>query len=170
MIRLDLKKIARLRICVGFLGESQQYSWWQSSFFSPSSKTFLTPIFAKTSFLSQHYGMKQAASIVHDDHIGIGKGVFHLFRLPEIYEIKLHKIIESPETAEDVKLMVCSKDKAEEFLQEYTTESDTAAIGPVQMGGFTDIMEKSVWKRIAYHYLKAFRDGNKTFPFFSEAG
>ena len=168
MTQTDFIEIAQLRICIGFLGEKQQYSWWQSDFFSQSSASFLVPVFAKTSFLSQYYGVKKAASIVHDEHIGIGKGVFHLFRLPEMHEIELHRILESAEIEKDVKIIICSKEKAVQFLQEYTGDANTKSIGPVRMGNTKDMMEKSVWERVACHYLKAFKLDNKTFPFFSE--
>jgi len=82
-----LQDVFTLRMCIGFLGESDQYSWWPSSFLSPTSSAFLSPVFSKTSFTAQYYGVREAATIVHDEHIGIGKGVFHLFRLPEIHEI-----------------------------------------------------------------------------------
>ena len=62
-----LQDIFKLRICVGFLGESDQYSWWASSFFSPTSSAFLSPVFSKTSFTAQYYGLRKAATIVHDE-------------------------------------------------------------------------------------------------------
>ena len=40
-----LEHIARLRASVGYLGEREQYAWWQCSFFSPQSHAFLAPVF-----------------------------------------------------------------------------------------------------------------------------
>jgi len=168
MTRIDLKEIAKIRVCVGFLGESHQYSWWSSSFFSTSSASFLSPIFAKTSFSAQYYGVKEAATLVHDEHIGIGKGVFHLFRLPEMHEIELHALLEDPEIVEDAQLIVSSKDTAEKFLEDYAGKHGAAAVGPVRVGGIADMVNRSVWETAAQYYLRAFKDGNKTFPFLSE--
>lgn len=168
MAQIDLKEIAKLRICVGFLGESQQYSWWKSNFISTSSAAFLMPIFAKTAFLSQYYGVKKSATIVHDEHIGIGKGIFHLFRLPERHEIELHKILESGIITENIKALINTKENAENFLQESCIKSNNSGAGPVRMGAASDIMKKNIWNRLAYHYLNAFNGQDKTFPFFSE--
>jgi hypothetical protein len=39
-----LKDIVTIRLCVGFLGETDQHSWWTSSFFSTASLAFLSPL------------------------------------------------------------------------------------------------------------------------------
>ncbi len=81
--------IAKLRIAIGYLGEKSQYAWWRSSFFIPASRTYLAPVFGKTALLTRYYGMREAATLVHDERIGVGKGVFHLFRLPECFAPRL---------------------------------------------------------------------------------
>jgi hypothetical protein len=168
MVRIDLKEIVKLRVCVGFLGELQQFAWWQSSFFSQMSNAYISPIFGKTSFSAQYYGIKEAATRVHDEHIGIGKGVFHLFRLPEMHEIELHRILEDKKIIEDARLIVSGKDSAEKFLEEYAIDSGKAEVGPVRVGDNSDIDRMPVWQTVAHYYLNAFRKRNKTFPFFSE--
>ncbi len=168
MARTDLKEIVRLRVCVGFLGEAQQCAWWRSSFFSTTSSAYLSPVFGKTSFSAQYYGIKEAATRVHDEHIGIGKGVFHLFRLPEMHEIELHRLLEDKEIIEDAGSIVSERDSAERFLKEYAIDSGKAKVGPVRVGDNSDIARIPVWQTVAYYYLNAFKAGNKAFPFFSE--
>lgn len=69
----DLAKfVFDLRLTVGYLGESGQNGWWDSAFLSPASKSFLAPVFSKTTLLSQYHGVCQAASLVHDEFIGLG--------------------------------------------------------------------------------------------------
>jgi hypothetical protein len=168
MARIELKKIIKLRVSVGFLGEAQQYTWWQSSFFSTMSSAYLSPVFSKTSFSAQYYGIKEAATRVHDEHIGIGKGVFHLFRMPEMYEIELHRLLEDVEIIRDAGSIVSGRDSAENFLKEYAIDPGKSEVGPVRVGDNSDIAKMSVWQAVAYFYLSAFKEGNKTFPFFSE--
>lgn len=168
MARTDFEDIVRLRVCVGFLGESQQCAWWQSSFFSTMSSAYLSPVFGKTSFSAQYYGIKEAATRVHDEHIGIGKGVFHLFRLPEMHEIELHRLLEDKKIIEDAASIASGKDSAEKFIEEYAIDSGKAEVGPVRVGDNSDIARMPVWQTVAYYYLNAFKEGNKAFPFFSE--
>ncbi len=163
-----LKDIATLRLCVGFLGESHQNSWWPSAFFSETSTAFLAPVFSKTAFSAQYYGVKEAATLVHDEHIGIGKDVFHLFRLPEMHEIELHGLIGDSEMAQDIKSTARDKDTAEQFLDNYAKKGDVKEVGPVRLGDTKDLAKKTTWKIAAQHYFNAFRKEDKTFPYFSK--
>lgn len=162
-----LKDVLTLRMCIGFLGESDQYSWWASSFLSSTSSAFLSPVFSKTSFNAQYYGVREAATIVHDEHIGIGKGVFHLFRLPETHEIKMHRLLDNSDTKTAVQDLIKNKDNAEQFLSEYGQDSVEQTVGPFRLGGTTKILTPQTWTKVAGQYVSAFKDGNKTFPYFT---
>jgi hypothetical protein len=162
-----LNDIAKIRLCVGFLGEAEQSAWWPSSFFSSAGTAFLSPVFSKTCFSAQYYGIKKAATIVHDEHIGIGKGVFHLFRLPETQEIEIHNLFVKPEIISDAQQIISDKSKAQDYLDEYGKKSDVKEFGPVLIGDATKISKKSIWQKIALYYANAFKDGNKSFPYFS---
>tara|TARA_B100000686_G_scaffold343118_1_gene423375 strand:- start:618 stop:986 length:369 start_codon:yes stop_codon:yes gene_type:complete len=85
-----LSQIGRLRVIVGYLGEKDQHNWWGCSFFSAISSSFLDPVFPRTAFLARCHGVKAKATRLHDERIGVGK-VYHLFRLPEHTEQKLHE-------------------------------------------------------------------------------
>ncbi len=160
--------IAKLRIAIGYLGEKSQYAWWGSSFFIPASRTYLAPVFGKTALLTRYYGMREAATLVHDERIGVGKGVFHLFRLPETIERDLHVILSEPETADSLLDIVETKESAEEFLNDFTGNLTMEAIGPVRIGTESEMKNRSVWQIVAQHFLKAFEADSKSFPFFSE--
>jgi len=162
-----LTDIAKIRLCVGFLGEAEQYAWWPSSFFSSTSTAFLSPVFSKTCFSAQYYGVKEAATIIHDEHIGIGKGVLHLFRLPETQEIEIHNLFGDPEIISSAQQIVSDQTKAQEYLQQYAKESAVKEFGPVLIGDAIQISRKSIWQNIALYYAEAFKGGNKTFPYFS---
>jgi len=162
-----LQDILTLRTCIGYLGESDQYSWWSSSFFSPTSSAFLSPVFSKTSFTAQYYGVREAATIVHDEHIGIGKGVFHLFRLPETHEIEMHRLLDNPDTKTAVQDLIKNKEAAEQFLSEFGQDSDDQSIGPFRLGGTTQILTPQIWAKVAGQYSSAFKNGSKTFPYFT---
>ena len=87
------RAILRLRIVVGYLGESAQYAWWSTSFYEPSSRLFLEPVFSKTSQVAQYHGVIEAARRLHDEHLSTGS--YHLFRLPEELEQDLHAMVQS---------------------------------------------------------------------------
>ncbi|MEW6666850.1 MAG: BrxE family protein [Thermodesulfobacteriota bacterium] len=158
--------IARLRVLVGYLGEKSQYAWWPSSFFTKSSQAFLNPILPKTSFLSQYYGVREAASIVHDAHIGVGQDVFHLFRLHESLEIELHQHLSSGEFAAHLSTLVSSKDGAQSALADLASTQATEAVGPVRVGGTRNLRQPEIWQVVAAHYMRAFQQDVKVFPFF----
>ena len=162
-----LTDITAIRLCVGLLGEVGLYSWWPSSFFSATSIAFLTPVFSRTCFSAQYYGVKEAATIIHDEHIGVGKSVFHLFRLPEIHEIEMHNLLENPETVHETQQVVSNKNTAQQFLQDYSESSDVKEFGPIRLGDTKKISNRSTWKKIARYYAEAFKKKNKIFPYFS---
>jgi hypothetical protein len=91
-LRIDL---IRLRLAVGSLGEQVKPAWWQSSFLGPNAAPFLDPIFGPKRLGAQYRGVTEAARLVHDDRIGIGR-VVHLFRLSELMEQLLTAEFRSP--------------------------------------------------------------------------
>ena len=160
--------IAVIRVCIGYLGEKEKNAWWPSSFFSNSSEAFLKPVFNKTLFHTQYYGVKSAATIVHDDHIGVGKDVFHLFRLPEWYEVEIHSLLGDQDALRFLKKRISDEDAAQSFLFEYNNKTVIEGFGPIRLGEVKDIHKKTTWRAIASHYFEGFKSGNKVFPYFSK--
>lgn len=157
-----------LRICVGYLGELNQYNWWTSSFYADNSNAFLVHVFGKTSSIAQYYGVRDAAAIVHDEVIGIGEGVFHLFRLPESMERDFHELLTQPKTVEIFKKYTTNKELAMGYLESLCDGSKDNSIGPIRIGKTSDIEYPSTWSKAAKYYYKAFIDGNRTFPYIME--
>ncbi|KKM11541.1 hypothetical protein SY88_07495 [Clostridiales bacterium PH28_bin88] len=168
MKRSDHIFLARLRLIVGYLGEQGQFGWWSCSFFSPSSRTFLVPVFGKTMTLAQYYGVKESATKVHDNYIGVGRGVFHLFRLPETIEQELHDLLSDSEIVKQVIRDIASRTDALDVLELFGGPNMDSIVGPVRIGGLKDIVRKDVWQVAARYYRQAFESNNQVFPFFSE--
>ena len=73
---LSVVRIAALRLAVGLLGERDAAGWWTSAFLSPTSTSFLAPVFGGNTFQARYQGVLEAAKRVHDERIGVGH-VFH---------------------------------------------------------------------------------------------
>jgi len=116
--------LLKLRIAVGLLGEVQSPAWWPSAFFSRTSPAFLKHTFGRTMALVQYHGVCEAATRVHDDHIGIGAEVFHLFRLPERLERDLHELWRDVDMVRDVSEHIHDQPTAQANLRQYAHESD----------------------------------------------
>ena len=160
-----LTKYLSLRLIIGYLGEKSQFGWWPTSFFEPSSRLFLDPVFPKTRKLTQYHGVKEAARRLHDEYIGIGN-VYHLFRLPEEMEQDLHIMIQDKQKEEELFAKLQSKDAAIQSLSAIADGSRAAADGPAAIGNFKDILTPAVLKGTAQSYLSAFDQSKKTYPYF----
>jgi hypothetical protein len=167
MKTLPIEELTVLRILVGYLGERDQFAWWQSSFFSPSSTAFLSPVFPKTHNLARSAGVTQAASLVHDDRIGVGR-VYHLFRLPEEIEQRLHRILQDQAWWQTLTPHLTSKDAALTYLHSLADGSARAEAGPVRIGSLQALRQPSSWPLIATAYRHAFQNGIQLYPYFSD--
>ena len=149
---------------IGFLGEKQQASWWDSSFLSASSKSFLAPIYPNSVAVAQYSGICKAASIVHDKYIGIGKH-YHLYRLPDSIERSLLKCIQDQKFSESLAQNLAEKDAAINRLQELGKVSIDKAEGPVAVGDYSDENLNALIKISRSHYINAIEIGYKTLPY-----
>lgn len=161
-----LVNLIKLRVAIGLLGESRQSTWWPSAFFSGASSAFLAPVFGRTSLLARYHGVREAAAIVHDDHIGTAEDVFHLFRLPERFERELHELLGDADVANDVANVVRDEETAEEYVQGFSKKTAFDSIGPVRIGATSEIEKPSAWQVVTQHYLNAFQTGSQVFPYF----
>jgi len=155
--------ILQLRLLVGFLGERAQFGWWHTSFYEPSSRLFLEPVFSKTSRLAQYHGVMEAARRLHDEHLSVGS--CHLFRLPEELEQDLHALIQS--SAGD-NLATRSPQTKEEALKAIMVLAPNAAKfteGPKLVGSINDIDSPNAIQLFAAAYLSAFQQNLKTYPY-----
>ncbi len=164
-----LKPLAILRIVVGYLGEKEQYDWWTSSFFSEGSDAFLSPVFSRTMLLAQCTGVSKAATLIHDERIGIGD-VYHLFRLPEELAQGIHQTLQDPELSQEIAAITENQTSALDYLQQNVEIPSNDEIGPVRIGDRSALFNMDQWDNVRAYYAKAFSNGEQIFPYFSGGG
>ncbi len=160
----SMQCICETRILVGFIGEKQQASWWESSFLSSSSRVFLGPIYPNSIDIAQYSGVCQAASIVHDEHIGISKH-YHLYRLPDAIERVLFKCIQEHSVFDKMADFLKSTDAAVKRLKELGADAVKRSDGPVSAGQYSDNKLDALIQISRSHYISAFEGIYKTFPY-----
>ena len=158
-----VEKLANLRITIGYLGEREQFGWWQSSFFTQGSSAFLAPLFSRTQVLAQSSGVTQAAALIHDERIGVGS-VYHLFRLPEDMEQAIHRTLRATNLPDAVK----NKQTALDELRKFAAKPERNNEGPVLLGAKNSLLELSSWQQVSGLYLNAFERGINIYPYFAE--
>ncbi len=164
---MELSLLAQYRMVIGYLGEREQFGWWQSSFFTQGSNAFLSPVFGRTQLLAQCNGVTRAAALVHDERIGIGH-VYHLFRLPEELEQGIHQALQEAQLGEVIRKIITSKDSALDYLRKNSTISNQPGVGPTRIGMIESLRDQKAWQTSAGLYLYAFENGRQIFPYFSD--
>jgi hypothetical protein len=164
---IAVEDLVLLRAAVAYLGEAAQYGWWQSGFFSAESAAFLGPIFPRTKALAQCTGATAAAALVHDEHIGVGQ-VYHLFRLPEDLEHRIHAALHDPDLLLRVQQTTADQDAGLVFLRHSTGGLQGEGVGPVRAGSTAELRGADAWKRVAAIYLAALQEGPRAFPYFTD--
>lgn len=159
-----LKKYLDLRLVIAFLGEKNQFNWWDTAFYSAASNSFLSPVFTKTIPLVQYESVKEAARRVHDAYIGVGN-VFHLFRLQEDLEQEFHQYL-----LNNVNAIMNSytRDTALNALRNYSSGQKELVEGPITLGNTNSILKDETIKKLAGIYLGAFTSNIKTYPYFMD--
>lgn len=161
-----LKPTTKLRLCVGYLGEKDQFAWWQSSFFTEGSNAFLSPLFSRTQVLAQCNGVTRAAALIHDESIGVGH-VYHLFRLPEDMEQGIHQTLLDAGVERIVQSVTVSSEATLEHIERSIAENEPSGEGPIRVGKVSDMQNKEYWKIVAGYYQFAFQENLRIYPYFS---
>lgn len=118
--------------------------------------------------MAQYYGVKEAAALIHDERIGVGVSVYHLFRLPEMLEQDMHRLLLDESQSIDIQEITASQEAAEKFLLEFSQNGNDGLIeGPVGVGEVSSIESNANWKKVAGLYLHAMQNNVKVFPYFS---
>ncbi|MCB1091854.1 MAG: BrxE family protein [Verrucomicrobiae bacterium] len=154
----------RLRLLVGFLGQRKQHNWWDCSFLDPTGLQFLATTFPRTSRLAGLRSVSEAACRVHDQ--ALGRGAFHLFRLPLPLEDRLEEIAESIVDEVDFEAFT-SMETAISELHSIAGTQITAGAGPVQIGVEKKILTPTSLTELSAHYALAFTQGIRCFPYFA---
>ncbi len=163
----QLENLATKRLVIGYLGEREQFGWWQSSFFTQGSNSFLSPLFGRTQLLAQYNGVSRSAALVHDERIGVGN-VYHLFRLPEDIEQGLHQILHSSELEKRIREIITSKEAAINYLREQSKDTASKGVGPIRVGNAKQLRNPKTWQSISGLYLSAVEKSLEIFPYFSD--
>jgi len=164
----QLESLTTLRTVVGYLGEREQFGWWQSAFFAPGSQAFLAPLFARTQLLAQCTGVTRAAALIHDERIGVGH-VYHLFRLPEDVEQGIHRILNEDEVCAHIEARLTSRETALASLRELAGRQEIAGLGPTRAGATSNLRSMEAWSVAVAHYLHAFEHGSQVYPYFTDS-
>ena len=152
---------------MGFLGEQSQYGWWPSAFFTASSRAFFAPIFSKTAFMAQYQGVKEAASRVHDDHIGVGR-VYHLFRLPEHVEQAIFHCLQDQALIDALQDHCQDREGALESLSTLAGSHAANEEGPVLVGDIDQLLHGNTLGMLGHHYLSAFTRETRAYPYYAD--
>ena len=157
--------LIRLRALVGYLGEKDQFGWWDTNFLSPTGLQFLSINFPRSSFSAGVNSVATAARRLHDERIGKG-GVYHLFRLPSSVEETVHNELLQMDAAK-LEEMISDKETALENIETMLSNRATVPEGPVQVGRLKNIMSNFAVSEISMHYYDAFKSGKQCFPYFT---
>lgn len=160
--------IAEFRVLIGYLGEKNQHAWWGSNFLGASSAAFLMHPYPRTTLLAQYHGVCEAALLVHDEYIGVGKN-YHLYRLPDSVERDIAKSIQDQDFPERVSSLLKSKETAMDALRAIAESTQDKSEGPVSIGTFSDESLMSSIPTMATHYFQALNGKYKCFPYMREA-
>ena len=163
---LPIEDLITIRAIVGFLGEKPQFGWWDTNFLSETGLKFLNITFPRTAFSAGVNSVTEAAKRLHDSRIGKGQ-VYHLFRMPEFLEQRIHKRISNFESS-SLMPSLKAKEIALEKLQAMTDEDLEAQEGPIQVGKGRALLQLSSLKRVAKYYAHAFENGKQAFPYFTD--
>ncbi len=154
----------RLRLAVGFLGETNQPAWWDTKFLGKSGLQFLEVTFPRTPLAAGINSVTEAARRLHDEKIGKG-GVFHLFRLPLPLEETLHRSL-LIDRADRALAAPADAAGALDTLKKLAKGGLRAPAGPVQIGTSRNLATPFAIEELAKHYHDAFCRGSQTFPYF----
>lgn len=161
----ELMDIVKVRLAVGYLGERDQGAWWPSTWLSPTAPSFLSPIYGDKLAIAQYGGIVETARRVHDERIGIGR-VFHLFRLSEALERRLHETVASENESNALPGFVAADD-AEALLAQLAAPAAKIDAGPIRVGDIKDLDRWDWISELAGRYQAAFEKSEQTFPYFS---
>jgi hypothetical protein len=161
-----IRTLAKLRVSVAYLGESDQFGWWRTSFLSPTGQRYLEFNFPRTVLSAGVNSASQAAKELHDRRIGRNR-VFHLFRLPHDIEQDLHLLLAS-EFKTELDGLIQRRELAMKALAELAEGERMEVEGPISISGTDQMTYKLSLRRTAACYFAAFEGGKQAFPYFTE--
>ena len=158
-----VESIARLRVLVAYLGEKDQFTWWPTTFLSPTGRRFLAFNFPRTTLSAGVQAASHAAMHLHDERIG-RQGAFHLFRLPHALEREVHTQL-AGRGADAFASLLDDRDAALDALSAVAEQEMKEAVGPVRVSTVGRILYRPSIRKVAAVYHRAFTDGAPSFPY-----
>ena len=125
-----LDQLFTLRKSVSFLGEKENFSWWQTNILNSVGLKFMQTNYPRTAHNAALEAVGLAATKEHDEKIGLGR-VYHLFRLPHELQQSLHQL--SLEREKEISFP-STKEEAIEELRSISNEILSVQPGPCQIG------------------------------------
>ena len=165
---LDKRRIEQfllLRVLVGFLGEKDQFAWWDTSFLSTVGCKYLGITFPRSGIAAGVVAVTEAACRLHDSRIGQGR-VCHLFRLPQVTEQRIHQGVLTGDAAGLLKV-ISSREAAFQELESLAKEPESLPDGPVKLGNASGLSTPAAVAKLAGIYFGAFRAGRQCLPYFT---
>ena len=90
---------------------------------------------------------------------------YHLYRLPDSIERVLLKCLQDKKSAELIIKSTSTRDIALNRLRELVAQNIEPSEGPIAVGDYSDNRLQILLKKSLAHYLRAFENNYKTFPY-----
>lgn len=150
-------KILQLRCAVSYLYE--QKAWWDTNFYDPDSKAFLSYIFPKSNNSQPSAAFDVFRHLIDKE---VGSAYYHLFRLPVSMEEKMFQNLDYLSNFE-----FNSVNGALDFLSNTAnglTVIPDSGTGPKNIGS-VDKLNENILAVIAAEYYSAFTHNYKVHPY-----
>ncbi|MCH7912320.1 MAG: BrxE family protein [Deltaproteobacteria bacterium] len=160
--------LLHLRVLVLTLGEAPHAKWWRTQFLTETGLRFLERLYPRTYGASAVQAAGAAARILHDSSIGRG-GVYHLFRLPDSLEQRIHSLMlggNAETIVTELKPVLGDRVALQERLSAFATDTVEAQNGPQRLGNSLDLERPKIVEKIAAVYTQAFQKNERVFPYF----
>jgi hypothetical protein len=155
MTKENINNLLLTRVAVAVLGEKN--GWWNTKFFSMSSKSFLDFVFPRSKNIQYTVSFDAIRTIIDEK---VGPNNFHLFRLSINYEEQIHHQLGNSDFNEYL-----SPDKSRELLMNLSKNlSVDEANGPKNIGNINDLDDDLI-QAFAAEYLKADEMNFETYPY-----
>ena len=161
-----LDSLLKLRFAVGFLGQKKLANWWDCIFLDETGIRFLQTTFPRSARAAGLHSVVEAACSIHDQAMG-KIGSFHLFRLPPNVEDQLDQLVSPAAESPMITDLISSREAAIGAIEAMADAKLTAPSGPVQVGEEKRILTQTSVQELAAHYLSAFEQDIKCFPYFA---
>lgn len=165
----QLQTFVKLRLAVGCAGERAAPPWWRSDFCSQQSDAFLAPVFPRSLWAARLHAVADAASRVHDEHIGVGQRVFHLFRLPESHEQSLAQLLSDSAFCSELSAIIQTNESAFSLIDNISESAEhSATSGPSRVGSASELLNDETLRSIAAAYRHGFANNEPVYPFLDD--